>query len=90
MINLGDRVKDKLTEYTGIVVGVTDWIAGCRRIGVKSQALKDGAPMEAEWFDEPQLDVIEPDAVVLNATKSQPKTTGGPTPRPKRERDPIY
>ena len=30
----GDRVKDTITGYQGLVVCVADWINGCLRLGV--------------------------------------------------------
>ena len=55
-IALGDKVKDRITGYTGIVVARTDWLYGCTRFSVQSSELKDGKPIEAEWFDEKALD----------------------------------
>lgn len=56
---LGDQVKDKISGFTGIVTSVTDFIAGCRRIGVTPQELKlDGSPIEIQAFDEPNLEVL--------------------------------
>lgn len=52
MINLGDNATDSMTGYFGIVVGITEWLYGCRRIAIQAIALKDGKPQEPEWFDE--------------------------------------
>ena len=54
-IKLGDRVTHGVTGYTGIVIGKTEWIYGCIRFGVQSETLKDGKPLEAQWFDEQEL-----------------------------------
>lgn len=89
MINLGDKVKDTVTNYTGIVVGISYYLQGCRQIGVKSQELKDGKPMNAIWFDEPQLKIVKKGVVKpLNTEEPLPeakpkkiakrKLTGGP------------
>jgi hypothetical protein len=60
MINLGDKVKDSVTGFEGIVVGKTTWLNGCTRIGIQSDVLKDGLPKDVQWIDEPQLKIILP------------------------------
>ena len=76
-IDLGDKVKDTITGYTGIAVAKTDWLHGCTRITVKSQTLKDGAPIKSQTFDEPQLKLLKSKSV-----KRGRKDTGGPRPSP--------
>jgi hypothetical protein len=63
MIQLGDRVKDKITGLGGIVIGVTDWLYGCRRITVQPEKAKHGKPAETFCVDEPQLVVTKRGAV---------------------------
>jgi len=74
---LGDRVQDQITKITGIVVSTTDWLYGCRRIGVQPEELKDGKPVEAMHFDEAQLVVIQ-GGVIRPATQPVAPPTGGP------------
>ena len=63
MVELGDRVKDKISGLKGIVVGISNYLYGCRRISIQPEESKDGNP--AEWFtiDEPQVDVVEKAAI---------------------------
>jgi len=65
MIKIGDKVKDKITGFTGIVIGITEWTNGCRTVGVKSLKLKDGMPQESYWIDENQLDLIKSKAKII-------------------------
>lgn len=59
MIELGDEVQDVITGFTGIAIAKTEWLYGCNRYGVQSQALgTDGKAQEASWFDEPQLIIL--------------------------------
>lgn len=83
MFSLGDKVKDIVTGFEGILIGKTDFLNGCTRWGVQSDTLKDGLPTEAQWFDEPQLELVEAGKV-----SSGPKDTGGPMPHTP-QRNPI-
>ncbi len=65
MVNLGDRVEDKVTGFTGIVTSIVMYLNGCRRIAIQTKALKDGAPIAAQYFDEPQIIVLEKGAITL-------------------------
>ena len=58
-VNHGDRVQDKISGVTGIVVGITEWIYGCRRITIQPEETKDGSPVESCTFDEPQVKILK-------------------------------
>jgi len=85
-INLGDKVRDTVTGFTGIATGRTNWLQGCTRVGVQTQELHDGKPIESQWFDEPQLEVIEKGAIASQKTEEPP---GGPRENPSRQKDPT-
>ncbi len=63
MVNLGDKVTDRVSGLTGIVVARTEWMYGCVRCLVQPQEVKDGKPVESTSVDEPQLDVLLAGAV---------------------------
>ena len=69
MVKLGDKVKDEITGFEGIITGVSDWLYGCRQVHVVSQDLDGGEPKSC-WFDEQRVD--------LNSKVE----TGGPQPVP--------
>lgn len=77
-INLGDKVKDPVTGFTGIVVARTEWLYGCTRINVQPAVDKDGKMVEINSFDEPQLIVLKEGAIKVE--KKEEKETGGPMP----------
>lgn len=77
-IALGDVAKDTVTGFQGVVVGRHEYLHGCVRLQLQPQELKDGKPIEACTFDEPQLTVVKRKAA---ATTSN---TGGPRPEPTR------
>jgi len=52
MVKLGDRAKDRVTGFTGIVTAVTVYLNGCVRVQVTPEKLdKDGRPIATESFD---------------------------------------
>jgi hypothetical protein len=78
MITLGSKVRDKITNITGIVISRHEYMYGCVRWGVQPQEIKDGKAVEASVFDEPQLELVQEQSAV------PPPTTGGPRDEPKR------
>ncbi len=82
-ICLGDTARDSITKYTGIVVAVTNWLNGCRRITIQSQALKDGVPVDNHTFDVQQVELIQ------SAEPAHHSAVGGPSIRPTRNPDPV-
>jgi len=58
MIDLGDRVKDPITGFTGIVTCITYWLHGCVRVGVQPEVLHEGKPVEDRYFDEAQMRIV--------------------------------
>lgn len=81
MIDLGDKVKDPVTGFTGIAVARTTWLHGCNRLSIQPQELtKEGAPRESQVFDEMQLILVKKGIVKSTnreEVKAEPKT-GGP------------
>lgn len=87
MIGLGDLVRDYITGLEGIAMARTEWLYGCKRIGVQSRRVNnDGTVPEVQWIDEDQLIQITP--LVINSKKEE-KTPAGPTSIPKQNIDPT-
>lgn len=84
-IDLGDRVKDTITGLTGIATCRTEWLNGCRRVGLQPEEVKDGKVADPQYFDENQLEIVQKNVhepIVLEPVKaSKPAevpTRGGP------------
>ena len=58
-IELGDRVKDVVTEFEGIAVMMVVHLNGCIRFGVQPGVDKDGKDRDCGYFDHMQLEVTE-------------------------------
>jgi hypothetical protein len=78
MAELGDRVQDKITKQKGIVVAKTHWLNGCTRLTVQPEELKDGKPVEASCFDEPQLVILKKNAVEQTESAKEKEATKRP------------
>lgn len=62
-VNLGDKVKDKLTGFTGIVNALSFELDGTVFVGIQPQELDNGKPAEGMDFDIERIEVLEPGAV---------------------------
>ena len=82
MIKLGSLVKDSFTGFTGIATAYTEWLYGCTRICIEPKELKDGKPIEAQWFDEQRVEVIEEKKPKIS--KQSSADSGGPQADPPR------
>lgn len=86
-IGLGDRAKDPITGFAGIVTAVTTWLHGCIRITIEPEKLdKEGRPQEGRSFDQTQLVLIKKGVhkpMVLGVTPAPERETrrsaGGPS-----------
>lgn len=73
-VELGNKVKDRVSGFTGIMVGRTSYLQGCDRCAVQPPVNKDGTLPEMKHFDEPDLVFVD-GGVIPNVTKGNP---GGP------------
>ncbi len=70
----GDMVKDSISGFKGIVASRCDHFYGCNTYGVKQKKLKDdGTVQDAQWFDEPQLEMVK-----RKVPKAKKWENGGP------------
>ncbi len=79
-INNGDKVKDIVTGFVGVVVGRAEYLTGCRQVCV-SPAVRGGKCEDARWFDEDRVKLVKTRAVIVPIVNA-----GGPvaTPPPAR------
>ena len=81
MISLGSRVTDKITGFTGVVIGYCSYITGCNQALVNPAILdKDGKMLDSMWLDEQRLAV---DRTVQLITLDNDNTPGFDKPAPK-------
>lgn len=56
-MNLGQKAKDKITGFEGVLTGKASYLTGCNQYLVQPP-LKDGNFVEARWLDEGRLIVV--------------------------------
>ena len=61
MIPLRSKVRDKVTEFTGIVTGRAEYLFRTPEVRVQPSYLKDGVPVKGEWLAEDRLEVLPDD-----------------------------
>ena len=82
-IKLGDTAQDRITGLKGIVVAITTWLNGCKRITIQPQKLHKDKPVESSCFDAEQVELVEEKTLASDSPPS-----GGPRPSPTRNPDP--
>jgi hypothetical protein len=76
-VRLGDRVKDAISGFKGIVTGRYEYLYGCVRCAVRPEELsKEGTPAESQTFDEGQLEVVKRAAVTASPRSRAPFALG--------------
>jgi hypothetical protein len=76
-MKLGDVVRDRISGFTGVVTSRTEYLNGCVRWAVSPQQLHEGKPIEAQYFDEEQIEAVDAPAVI-----PMRRATGGDRPAP--------
>ncbi len=60
MIKLGQKVRDKITGFTGIATGHAKYLTGCDQYLTQPDCGEDNKKYPgSNWFDEGRLEVIE-------------------------------
>jgi len=77
MFELGEVLRDIISGFQGVALGRTDYHTGCTHYGLCPQGLKDGRPIEWQWFDVTRLERVEG---VEKIVKTPRTPTGGPFP----------
>jgi hypothetical protein len=75
-VNLGDKVRDKITGLKGIAVARTEFINGCVQYLVQPKINKDGTIPQDVGIDSQSIEVIKP-----KVKKIKREETGGPMTR---------
>lgn len=82
-INLGDKVRDRISGYEGVMMARCEYLTGCAQIGIKPQGVKaDGGTFDTLYFDEPFVELVQ--ATFVTPVTPRAADTGGPAQPMKR------
>ncbi len=56
---LGAKVRDNITGFTGVVTSRTECITGGNRFEVEGGITEEGKPVGIEWVDEDRLVLVQ-------------------------------
>ena len=76
IIELGDKVTDKVTGFTGLVTARVKYLNGCVQFCVQPCTGEDGKIPEYHYVDEDQLSVVKKADCIL-PQKVTEKSSGG-------------
>ena len=81
MIELGQKARDRISGYEGIVISRLEFISGCIQYCIKPDKLDEkGKPFDGEYIDEGQIEIFG-DGISLSAKDWAPiiskKVNGG-------------
>lgn len=84
-INLGDRVRDRISGFEGIVSAKSEYLNGCVRILVDPESLEDsGKLIKGAWFDDVQIELVEKSVLEIEG-----RPNGGPSRSDPSREDPA-
>lgn len=69
-MELGIKVKDRISGFSGVVTGFVTYLTGCNQALVAPAIGKDGNLRHAEWFDVQRLERIGTSKITLDNSKS--------------------
>ena len=68
-MKLGQKAKDQVTGFEGIITALAEHLTGEHRALVSSKALQDGFMPASRWFDVRRLLIIGTDVLVLKPSE---------------------
>lgn len=80
MPKLGQKAKDVVTGFTGVITGQAKYLTGCTQWLLVPSVKEDGGYRDGNWFDEQRLEVLDETAISFDNSK----TPGPDLQAPKR------
>lgn len=76
--NQGDKVKDRVSGFSGIVCARLEHLNGCKQYGIYPTVDKDGKIGDAHYIDGEQLELVD-DGLNKKAPIERKQTGGAPS-----------
>lgn len=62
-LQMGDKVKDTLTKFTGIIIARSEHLTGCNQVYLLPTSDKGNDLKTGEWFDVERIESVEKNVV---------------------------
>jgi hypothetical protein len=72
IIELGVQVEDKVTGFSGIIIGRCEYLFGCTQYGICPRVGADGKRGDNEWIDEGRIKVVGPGVLQKDVVSTKP------------------
>lgn len=66
-MNMGDKVTDTLSGFTGLVVARVEYLTGCNQLLILPRSPEDNDIKGAHWFDIERCELVEAGCVEVRA-----------------------
>jgi len=63
----GDKVKEKVTGFTGTITGTCFYLTGCNQYLVIPECKEPNQKAEGTWYDEGRLELVKNQVVTVDA-----------------------
>jgi len=80
LIQLGQKVRDKVTGFEGITTARCEYLNGCIQYCVSPRIDKDGKKADYHYMDEGQLEVIKGEGINIRQPRKEPGGVMNNTP----------
>ena len=68
-MEMGIKVRDSITGFSGVVTGTTSYITGCAQALVQPPTKETGEFVDGRWFDVTRLEVIDPNPIAIDTDR---------------------
>lgn len=75
-INLGSKVRDSITGFTGIATSKHEYLNGCIRISITPPVDKEGKMQDSQVIDIQQVEILDPPAAAQPADREAARPGG--------------
>ena len=62
VFSYGDKVRDKISGFTGTITGYAAYITGCQQVLIQPVVESESKKAESCWMDEGRLELVTPTA----------------------------
>ena len=66
----GDKVKEKVTGFQGVITGTCFYITGCNQYLIIPKSKNVNTKSEGSWYDEGRLELMQAESIKVDEVKA--------------------